>query len=663
MKRYYLLLVLMLGIINGVAAQTLTKKVIFFKDKKNSPYSLSQTSVYLSAKAIQRRTNYGIAIDSTDLPVNPAYIDSVAKAGAVTILGRSKWLNAVIIQTSDAAALTKINSFPFVKSSLGIALRISSSGRLQPKFNNNITPVTTWKNQQVAADTFNYGSSSSQIQITNGQFLHNIGGRGQGMTISFLDAGFFGYTTNRFFDSARIKGQIKSSWDFVSNNANVNDDDTHGMHCFSIVAAYKPGEFVGTCPEASFHLLRTEDAATEQIIEEYNWALGAEYADSSGTDIISSSLGYTTFDVPGFDHTYADMDGNTTIITRMADMAASKGILVLNSAGNDGNNPWKYIAAPADGDSVLTVGSVNSSGVIAITSSYGPTSDGQIKPDVVTVGQNAIMSTSSGTVGTGSGTSYSCPNMAGIATCFWQLFPEVNNMKIITTLRKSSDRFTAPSDQYGYGIPNMKKATGILLAELSTLNATINTCTATLTFSSKDTKTMRYVIERKLPGETSYTTVQTIAAKGTVFSNQSYQFNDNLSNKPAGTVSYRIQQVIDTTTAGFYFVAIDSSDLTLPGSCTSTGIIEPGNNSKLVQLYPNPAKNQLTIKLTDETFVKKLAIQIFNHQGQLVYTGEYQKQSGAGQHILNIKQLPAGNYILTLKQQDKIYSIKEFVKQ
>lgn len=664
MQKLFLLFCFILSFLTEVKSQ-FTKRVVFFTDKNETTYSLSNPSAYLSTRSVERRTRYSIAVDSTDLPIVSRYIDSVVQAGAVTLLGRSRWLNAVIIQTSDGNAITKINSFPFVKSIADVALQ-KNTNILPDKFAplpSSPSVIINNRVEQLLADTFNYGSSSNQVKIHKGEFLHNIGARGQGMIMAFLDAGFFGYATNRFFDSARVRNQFLGTWDFVQNNASVNEDNAHGMQSFSTVGAYIPGTFVGSCPEANYFLLRTEDAPTEQIIEEYNWALGAEYADSAGTDVISSSLGYTTYDDPAFNHTYANMNGNTTVISRMADLAAKKGMLVVISAGNSGSGAWHYIGAPADGDSVLTVGAVNGSGVIAAFSSFGPTSDGQIKPDVVSVGQGTTVSTTSGTVGSGNGTSFSCPNMAGLATSLWQLFPEFNNWKIITTLRKSSDRFTLPHEQYGYGLPNMKKAVGFLLGDISAMNASVNTCSATINWNSKDLSTMRYDIERKLPGETVYAKIKTIASTGSSFANRNYQYVDVLGNSPAGTVSYRIKQVIDTSTASFEEYAIDSATITLLSACSTTNVNDLTNRSKLIQLFPNPAQSTIALKFTEQSSITGITIQLFNAQSQLVLKQEYNKPTGTVTHTIPVAGLAKGNYVIVLLQNGKQYAVKEFVKQ
>lgn len=653
---YFLIVVLLLLFtVTGKSQQT--KHVIFFTDKNETNFSLSQPSSFLSARAVARRQKYNIPVDSSDLPVVPRYIDSVTASGNVTLIGRLRWLNAIIIQTNDAAALQKINSFPFVKNRTGIAIRSTAISRMQKNIE-QIQPASALvqqRSQGIQADTLNYGNTSNQIKIHNGNFLHNIGARGQGMHMAFLDGGFFGYLTNPFFDSVRIQNRILATRDFVLNETSVNEDDAHGMACFSIVAANKPGSLIGSAPYASFYLLRTEDVFSEQIIEEYNWGMGAEFADSTGVDVISSSVGYTTYDDPAFNHLYASMNGNTTIVTRYADMAAKKGMLVVNSAGNEGARSWKYMAAPADGDSVLSVGAAGSAGTIAGFSSFGPTSDGQIKPDVVSVGQGTFLSTAIGTVGTSNGTSFSAPNIAGLATCLWQLFPEFNNYQIIETLRRSADRFTTPHEQYGYGLPDMKTATGILLAQLSQMNASITNCTTTLQWSSKDISGMQYKVERKLPGDTIYTTVQTITAKGTTFSNQSYQYNDVIKSSGTGTVHYRIVQVIDTNSIGYRAYAIDSSTVMVTTNCF------PNTRATKLLLYPNPTDRTLQLRFIEQPS-ERFLINIYNTTGQLLYTEQYNKSAGIVTHAIPMVTIATGTYLLVVTKDGQRYAVEEFVK-
>ncbi|MFT3845131.1 MAG: S8 family serine peptidase [Lacibacter sp.] len=656
-----ILLLLCLILISSAEVRSQTKSVVFFTDKKGTEFSLTNPAAYLSARAIARRTNYNILIDSTDIPVVQKYIDSVLQSGTVTLLGRLKWLNAIIIQTSDTTALSKINSFPFVKKVNGVALRQFNARVTANKFApvSNSRPVSN-RIMQTLADTFNYAASASQIKIHNGDFLHNIGARGQGMQIAFLDAGFTSFPVNHFFDSARVRNQFLGTWDFVQNDSSV-EHHSHGLACFSIVGSYVPGTFVGSCPEAGYYLLRTEDAAAEQIIEEYNWALGAEYADSSGADVLTSSLGYTTFDDTSHNHSYADLDGKTTVAARMATIAARKGLLVLISAGNDGDKSWHYINTPADADSVLSVGAVGTNGIIAAFSSFGPSSDNRIKPDVVSVGSGTALSTITGVVAYGGGTSFSCPNLAGLATCLWQLFPEANNIKIINTIQKSSNRFATPHAQYGYGLPDMKKAVGLLLTDLATMNVTATNCIANISWSSKDNSSMLYNIERQLPGETGFTKIKTITANGISFSLQQYAINDTVNTNTTGAVFYRIKQVIDTSTATQDEYIIQSASVTISGCL----LLNTSNtqNEKLIEIYPNPTRSDIILKFKNQNSISDLTIEVIAITGEKILTDKLNKPTGIFNHLLPTQSLPKGTYNIVVLKQGKIFAVKEFIKQ
>lgn len=630
-----------------------TRYIIQFKDKGSNSYTISNPSAYLSARAIARRTKYSIAIDSTDLPVTPRYIDSIRLAGAVTILNVSKWLNSVTIKTTDTAALAKINSFPFVQTAAPIAARIAG-GRTDKLEEGKYQSSTTQRVNNITSDFFDYGASAAQVRIHNGEFLHNIGLRGQGMVIGIIDAGFLNYLTLKAFDSVRTNGQILGTWDFVTKDASVNEDHVHGMECFSTIAANVPGQFVGTAPKANFYLFRSEDAATEYPIEEHNWVCAAERVDSAGGDVISSSLGYNVFDNPAFNHTYADMNGNTTMAAIGADLAAKKGILVVNAAGNEGASAWGKIVTPADADSVMTVGAVNAAGVPANFTSRGPSSDGQIKPDVVSIGVATTIALPNNTIGSGNGTSFATPNLAGLTTCLWQGFPEFNNMKIINALRQSASRFTNPNDTVGYGIPNVKQAVMLLLKDYATSNASVTNCKATLNWSSKDISAMKYEIERSVPGQPAFVKIGEIKAKGNSFSNQSYQYEDDLTDVSAGTVSYRIRQIIDTSAAGFTAGYIDTTSAISNTSCLS------GVNG--ITLSPNPSNGALSIKVITQTASQNLTIRIHNVLGQLVVEQKKSKAAGISFFTVPVFQLATGKYYVSVYDDKKLVETKELIK-
>ncbi len=444
------------------AAAQAPRYVIAFTDKHNTPYQLDKPADYLSARALQRRARQHIPIDSTDLPVNPAYIDSVLQAGNIELLYTLRWSNQAVIRTNDAAALEKIGAFPFVRMLDRNAERISPyialpGGGMQQ--GNRVTaPART-----TGATGIDYGSAYEQIHLHDGEYLHDKNLRGDGMLIAVLDGGFPSVNSNRAFEQLRSHQKIVATRNFTTGAADVYSDDDHGTHCLSILAANLPGEITGAAPEASYVLLRTEEDGTEQPIEETNWAGGAELADSLGVDVISSSLGYNTFDEPGNDHTYTQLDGHTLSITRAADMAARKGMIVVNSAGNEGSLGWKYVLAPADADSILTVGAVNSRGEIAPFSSFGPTADGRIKPEVAGLGVGTVLVNTDGSISSGNGTSYACPTIAGLVTCLWQAFPRRSNMEILQAVKAASSQYTMPDNRMGYGIPDFRAAYDTLL--------------------------------------------------------------------------------------------------------------------------------------------------------------------------------------------------------
>ena len=446
----------------NVSAQ-FTRYIVKFKDKNGTPFSISNPSQFLSAKAIARRAKQHIAIDETDLPVVPHYIDSVRFAGNIIVLDQSKWLNQICIETTDSTALAHINSFSFVVKTQPvkrIGNRLPKRDHLitRDKFNEPVSTIHSVLTPPVVNNYYPYGNSFNQVHIHNGEYLHNKGFHGEGMLIAIIDAGFYHYKTLPAFDSVNLNNRVLETHDFVANEASVNEDNLHGMMCFSIIAANLPGQLVGTCPNANFLLYRSEDVSSESPVEEQYWIAAAERADSAGADVISTSLGYDTFDDPAFNYTYADMNGHTSMIAKAAAIAAAKGMIVLAAAGNEGNNSWHFITTPADADSILAVGAVDAAGTPAPFSSYGPSSDGRVKPDVASVGSGTAISDTSGSVVFGNGTSFATPNLAGLVTCLWQAFPEFTNMEIIKAVEKSSSIYNNPDNRIGYGIPDFKRA-------------------------------------------------------------------------------------------------------------------------------------------------------------------------------------------------------------
>ncbi|HET6992689.1 MAG TPA: S8 family serine peptidase [Bacteroidia bacterium] len=438
-------------------AQTPTKYWVQFTNKGNNPYSLSTPSAYLSPRALARRTAHGIPIDSLDLPVTPSYVAGVAAIPNVTVHSVSKWLNGVVIFTTDTNTLAQIASLPYVTTVGNVGLRHANTN--STKFSEEtFAPVdlNSERTGSVESSTLNYGPSYNQINMLGGVCLHNAGFRGQGMEIAIIDAGFYHADQLPVFDTLFQNNRILGTWDFVMNEASVYEDNQHGAMVLSTMGGNLPGQLVGTAPDASFWLLRSEDAPTENLVEEYYWSCAAEYADSVGADVINSSLGYNQFDDPSNDHTYADMNGHTTPCSRAANFAARKGMAVVVSAGNSGQSPWFYIGCPADADSALTVAATDASGVVTGFSSRGSlTLFGHQKPDVGAQGQAAVICDPFGTgTQTGNGTSFSSPITCGLVACLWQAHPSFTNMQVLQTIKQSASQFSSPDSLLGYGIPD-----------------------------------------------------------------------------------------------------------------------------------------------------------------------------------------------------------------
>lgn len=459
MKKIFSIYLLFPFLINTCCSQTsfYTRFVIQLKDKNNNPYSIYNPSQYLSQKSIERRNKQNIIIDQTDIPITPMYLDSIRSTG-VTVLNYSKWLNTVSVYTTDSLALIKITNFPFVLSFAEIAKKN------KPKSVSTEVKKTFQMNSYLSeTSTDEYGLAARQIEMINGTGLHQKGFAGQDMLIAVFDAGFRNADTHPVFSKINSEGRVVASRNFVSGGNNVINSSNHGTQCYSVIGAYYPNKMIGTAPFANFILCVSEENDAEYPIEEYNWVAAAEYADSLGVDVISSSVGYTTFDSAVFNHTYTDMNGITNAGSRGANFASQKGIIVCNSAGNSGDKPWKYISSPADASDIITVGAVDTYETYAAFSSQGPTADGRVKPDVCAQGKATVVANASnGDITTSNGTSFSCPIITGMTACLWQAHPYKTNLQIIEAIRKSSDRYTNPNNLYGYGIPDFTLADFIL---------------------------------------------------------------------------------------------------------------------------------------------------------------------------------------------------------
>lgn len=456
---YLLTLVFTATLLQGQIAPNMY--YVQFTDKNNSPYSLNNPEEFLTQRSIQRRIKQGHVLHENDLPVNPSYLQGVAATGA-NIHFPTKWLNGVTIETSSQSVLNAIAALPYVASIKSLPQEPLKQMIKEKMFfseegiGDEFDPKLLPPNQKTL---FDYGSGYNQINQINGIPLHASGYRGQGMVIALLDGGYTGVNTHIAFDSIRQNGQILGTKDFVHKGGSVYTESSHGTAVLSTIASNRPGQLIGTAPKASFWLLRPEYVLTEHLIEEYNWVSAAEFADSVGVDIINSSLGYIDFDYPQWNHSYSHMDGNTCVVTIGADIAASKGILVVNSAGNSGSNSsFPYIGAPADGFKVFSIGAVNAAGQRASFSSIGPTFDGRIKPDVMAQGQGTAVTGSNNNFTFSNGTSFSSPVLAGMAACLWQARPNLTRHLIKQAIMQSGNNAGSPNVTLGYGIPDFVAA-------------------------------------------------------------------------------------------------------------------------------------------------------------------------------------------------------------
>jgi len=420
---------------------------IYFTDK-NAGLSDYPPGQLLSPAAIERREKLGIPVpEMNDLPVSMEYISALTDQG-LTYKCASRWMNTALFTSPVLLDTEALGLLPYIERAKLVKLPADPSKKTYGKYGTVML--------EADADEFD-----PRVPL-NGTALHQSGFTGTGVTIAVLDAGFVNADRIESLATLMQRGGVKATRDFVTGAEYVYDYHTHGTSVLSILAGNLPGLISGTAPGADYILLRTEDDASEYPVEEDYWAAGAEYADSAGADIITSSLGYFTFDDPSMNYSFSDMDGKSTFVTQAADIAASKGIVVIASAGNERNKEWLRILAPSDGDGVLSVGAVTQELTISDFSSAGYSYDGRVKPDVVAPGVSLTIQFEPDRVHRGSGTSFSCPVISGLTASLMQAVPKASPPEIITALHQSSDRFLNPDSLYGYGLPDFLKTLRLL---------------------------------------------------------------------------------------------------------------------------------------------------------------------------------------------------------
>ena len=424
---------------------------VYLKDKGDNDITKFSPSELMSSRALERRQKAGIQVpDIKDLPVFSNYLEQISLLGLI-LHSTSRWMNTALFKSQSAFDINILLGLSFVSD-----VKVVKSPGKKSKFTDKL---------YFTLEASDLPSFDRPITMVNGYPMHDSGYDGKNVLIAILDGGFTNGDKISSLTDLRSRNGIKATYDFVKKNNSVYNSSAHGTAVLSVLAGKVSGQIEGTAPGADFLLLKTEDVESEFPCEEDFWAAGAEYADSSGADIVSSSLGYFNFDDSTLNYKYSDLDGNSAFVTRAADFAASKGILVVNSAGNERNQDWKRIIFPSDGLSVVAVGAVDGNNNISDFSSAGPSADGRIKPDNVAMGVSVPVQTSENSIGRSNGTSFSCPVLSGMAACLLQAFPRALNSDIIRVLHSTADRYNSPDSLYGFGIPNITLA----LTELQNL--------------------------------------------------------------------------------------------------------------------------------------------------------------------------------------------------
>ena len=427
---------------------------VYFNDKPDAAFYLSNPLQMLSQRALDRRTSQGIILDNTDVPIAQTYIDQVTAATGITVMAKSKWLNALHVRGTQAD-IQLLTNLPFVNHIQFADASLNSRHSNTIQKTTVIHPVN--KQLEVLTD-FNYGGSSNQIQMLNGHLLHQQNYTGQGKMVAIMDAGFPGVNSASPFQRLRDNNLILGGYNFPDRNTSIYTRNSHGTSVLSCMAGYVDNQLVGTAPDAQYYLFITEDANSENPVEESYWVEAAEMADSLGVDVINSSLGYFTYDNISYSYSYSDMNGLKTFAARGANMAFSKGMICVTSAGNSGNSANPHIGTPADVITTLTVGAVDSSENYVSFSSIGPSFDGRVKPDVCAKGYLATVSNASGNIINANGTSFSSPILAGMVTTFWSAVPNMTNAQIVQFVKESADLYNNPTIYKGYGVPDFQLA-------------------------------------------------------------------------------------------------------------------------------------------------------------------------------------------------------------
>ncbi|WP_273447245.1 S8 family serine peptidase [Neolewinella agarilytica] len=432
---------------------------IGFSDKKDTPHTLEDPSTYLSEKALIRRALHDSQVNEMDLPVSPAYVTAIAETGAKIWL-TTKWMNGVVVAAAGPQ-VEDIRKLSFVEKTELVAPVQYDRPSARPVIPNMDRPAPELESVPVRKNLYGYGWKN--LDQMEGDSLHMWGFRGEGVLVAVFDGGF-PYVNYKDFLGYPDASMVPASYDVVEQDSTAYDSGTHGATVLSTMAAYHPFFFIGTAPDARYILFKTENGKGEHRLEEINYVAALEIADSIGVDVVNSSLGYTTFGIKEMNYTKKDLDGKTSPASIAIDHAFERGMIIVTSAGNSGNDKWKYISTPADAKHAFSIGALNSDGSRAYFSSFGPTADGRIKPDVSALGVDVTAITASGRgITKANGTSLASPLVAGLIACLRQAVPGATNQELLDAIRQTANQADEPDNERGYGRPDFAAAYRLLM--------------------------------------------------------------------------------------------------------------------------------------------------------------------------------------------------------
>jgi serine protease AprX len=602
---------------------------IYFTDKgtDNQKY-YSNPETVVSRKSLDRRTKVlseSALIDFSDLPVNEAYINELINSG-FKLKNKSRWFNAVS-GYATRSQINQITSLNFVKKADVVSTYSKRSDDIEFL---QQEPELNKINQPEGSHSLNYGSSFAQNNLINVPQVHDLGITGAGVTICVMDAGF-GNLTHEVFQSMNIIAM----YDFV-DSSQVMGSHSHGTAVLSILGGYKDGQLIGPAYGADFILARTEDVSSETPVEEDNWVAAMEWADSIGVDITSTSLGYLEFDPPYTSYTWQDMDGNTAIMTIAGDLAVAKGIFVVNSAGNEGfHSTRNTLIAPADGDSVFSIGAVNSSGIRSSFSSVGPTVDGRIKPDVMAMGSGVYYASLSGNnYWSGSGTSFSCPLVSGVAALLLSANPSIAPMELREIFRTTSSNSANPNREYGWGIVNALEALNnspVPVELTSFYGVLINGKVVLEWITASELNNAGFEVERK-SDISAFETIGYVDGNGSSGNRITYNFVD--SDLKQSRYYYRLKQIDFDGTFSF------SNEIMVDVPSLAEYILH--------QNYPNPFNPSTKIRFTvpERSDVRITLNDVLGREVSVLFND--QVEPGTREIEIEASSLSSGNYFVKM---------------